>query len=89
MTKTGTDILFVSDSILKNTSTFYIPEGIKTYGYYISAYTNIKELVIPKSLKTIIIETLPNTIETIKVDTESESYIVENKCLYTKDKKES
>ncbi len=87
MTKTGTDILFVSDSILKNTSTFYIPEGIKTYGYYISAYTNIKELVIPKSLKTIIIETLPNTIETIKVDTESESYIVENKCLYTKDKK--
>ena len=29
MTKTGTDILFVSDSILKNTSTFYIPEGIK------------------------------------------------------------
>ena len=36
-----------------------------------------------------VVETLPNTIETIKVDTESESYIVENKCLYTKDKKES
>ena len=87
MKKDGTNIYFMSDSVLKNTTTFYIPEGVQVYGIYIANYNNIKEIVIPKSLEGINVETLPISVESIKVDEENKSYIVENKCLYTKDKK--
>ena len=87
MKKDGTDIYFISDNVLKNTTTLYIPEGTKSFNIYISSYENIKKLVIPESLTDIRVEVLPISIEIIEVNPNSKSYVVENKCLYTKDKK--
>ncbi len=87
MKKYGTDIYFISDNVLKNTTTFYIPEGAKSFNIYISRYNNIKKLVIPESLTYIMVEVLPISIEEIEVNPNNGSYIVKNKCLYTKDGK--
>ena len=44
--KNKTNILFISTIALKNTNTFSIPEGIKSYSTDISGMTNIKKIII-------------------------------------------
>ena len=48
--KNKTNILFISTIALKNTNTFSIPEGIKSYSTDISGMTNIKKIIIPRDL---------------------------------------
>lgn len=88
MHKDGTTIVFVVDSILKSKSTFTIPDGLKTFAFNISSYSNIKKIEIPATLTNIDIVQLPSSIETIVIANGNQSYCVENSCLYTKDLKQ-
>ena len=65
--KNKTNILFISTIALKNTNTFSIPEGIKSYSTDISGMTNIKKIIIPTSLTNIDPNKLPKSIESIEI----------------------
>ncbi len=85
----GTTIYFASDKILKSNTTFTIPEGIKTFNYNISGYNNIKKIVIPSSVNKIINSaSFPTSLEEIEVKQGNETYISENSCLMSKDRKD-
>ena len=47
------NILFISDAVLKNITTFSIPEGLNNFSVNISNANNITTIVIPSSLTTI------------------------------------
>lgn len=84
----GTTIYFASDKVLKSNTTFTILEGIKTFDYNIKNYNNIKKIVIPSSVNKIINNpTFPNSLEEIEIKQGNETYISENKCLMSKDRK--
>ena len=87
MTSNRENILFIADKELKNTDTFSIPDGIKSWNYSLSSYSNIKNLNIPKSLESIEIFLIPLEIENIVVDQNNTNFYVENECLYSYDKK--
>ena len=90
MTKAKDNILFVSDSYLKNITTFTIPEGIISFSENISGYSNITKIVIPSTLRNITSVHLPIKINDIEISGDNSKYAVsnENKILYTKDTKE-
>ena len=90
MTKAKDNILFVSDSYLKNINTFNIPEGIISFNENIAGYSNITKLVIPSTLQSIRNSNLPVTINDIEISGNNSKYAVSNedKILYTKDTKE-
>ena len=84
----GTTIYFASDKILKSNATFTIPEGIKTFNYNISGYNNIKKIIIPSSVNKIINNaSFPTSLEEVEVKSGNETYISENSCLMSKDRK--
>ena len=86
--KDKSEILFISDKVLKQSSTFEIPSGIKSFSISIQYYQNITKLIIPQSLSYINIEGIPSSISNIEVDSNNANMIVENNCLYSYDKKE-
>ena len=94
MPKEKNKILFLSDAYLKSITTFNIPEGVENFEISIEKYSNIKKIVIPKSLKSItskyLIQIFPDSISEVEVVNGNEKYEVseENKILYTKDTKE-
>ncbi|MBR3134277.1 MAG: leucine-rich repeat protein [Clostridia bacterium] len=84
----GTEILFVSPSILRNCTTFTIPNGVKTFKISLNSYSNIKKIVIPKTVIEIgTSQNFSKEIEEIEVDSENEIFCTENNCLLSKDKK--
>ena len=85
--KDKSEILFISDKILKQSSTFEIPSGIKSFSAPINNYENITKLIIPQSLNYINIIEIPTSISAIEVDSNNTNMIVENNCLYSYDKK--
>ena len=91
MPKEKNIILFLSDAYLKNISTFSILEGVENFEITIEKYSNIKKVVIPKSLTNItskyLIQIFPNSISEIEVASGNEKYEVseESKILYTKE----
>ena len=87
MTSNKEEILFIANKALKNVNTFSIPDGIKSWNYSLSSYSNIKNLNIPKSLESINISLIPLEIENIVVDQNNTNFYVENECLYSYDKK--
>ncbi len=87
MTSNKEEILFIANKALKNVNTFSIPDGIKSWNYSLSSYSNIKILNIPKSLESINISLIPLAIENIVVDQNNANFYVENECLYSYDKK--
>lgn len=76
--KNKTNILFISTIALKNTNTFSIPEGIKSYSTDISGMTNIKKIIIPASLTDIDPNKLPKSIESIEIKNGNKTLLYEN-----------
>lgn len=88
MKRDGSNVVFISAAVLKSSSKFEIPEGLTSFDVTISSYTNITELVIPKSLTSIAKAYIfPSTIENVEVQEGNNSFYVENSALYTSDKK--
>ena len=89
MTKNKDKILFISDSYLKNITTFTIPNGITSFRINLSGYGNITKLVIPKETISIEADYLPKSISDIEVEKGNPRLAVskEKKILYTKDNK--
>ena len=88
MKKDGTEIILINSNILKSSSTFEIPEGTKNFDTNITAYNNIKELVIPASLIYINAGSLPSSIEEIILNAGNNTYSVADKCLYSNNNKD-
>ena len=83
------NILFISGEVLKNLTTFNIPEGITNFGTNINTYKNITKIIIPKSLTTISSASIfPTSISSIEITDGNTNFVVENECLYNKDKTE-
>ena len=80
--KNKTNILFISTIALKNTNTFSIPEGIKSYSTDISGMTNIKKIIIPTSVTNIDPNKLPKSIESIEIKNGNKTLLYENGFLY-------
>ncbi len=81
-------ILFISDSVLRNITTFNMPEGITNFNIDISVYNNIKTIVIPQSLVTIgLANCFPSAIEKVVAEGNN-NFVVENDCLYNENKTE-
>ena len=87
--KDGSEVCFVSDSVLKSSPTLEITEGVKNFTINISGYSNIKKIVIPASLTGLGGGLfLPNSIEEIVVENGNNTFTVGNNCLYINDSKE-
>ena len=87
MTADGSDILFISDAVLKQLTTFEIPEGITSFSINIESYDNITTLIIPDSLVSIGSSSFyPSSLENIIISDGNTSFTVENDCLYNIDK---
>ncbi|MEE0769216.1 MAG: leucine-rich repeat domain-containing protein, partial [Clostridia bacterium] len=83
------NILFISSTLLNNITSFSIPEGITNFNIFISSYSNITTLIIPKSLEKISnAQIFPTSLSNVEVAEGNDSFIVENKCLYNADKTE-
>ena len=83
------NILFISDEVLNNITTFSIPEGITNFDITIGNYINITTLIIPKSLEKITNAILfPSSISNVEITDGNTNFIVENECLYNGNKTE-
>ena len=83
------NILFISDAVLKNITTFSIPEGLNNFSVNISNANNITTIVIPSSLTTIENANLfPSSISNLEIAEGNTSFSVENGCLYNFNKTE-
>ncbi len=83
------NILFISDEVLNNITTFSIPEGITNFDISIGNYINITTLIIPKSLEKITNAILfPSSISNVEITDGNTNFIVENECLYNGNKTE-
>ena len=89
ITTDGLEIVFISDAVLKNVTTFSIPEGITNFNVNLSSYKNITTIVIPKSLVSRDYANMfPETISNVQVAEGNNNFSVENNCLYNKEKTE-
>ena len=84
------NILFISSTVLNNTTTFSIPEGITNFNTSINSYTNITTIIIPTSLETIASANIfPSSVSNVQIiGGNNEHFAVENECLYNGDKTE-
>ena len=83
------NILFISGEVLKNLTTFSIPEGITNFNTNINSYTNITKIIIPQSLATISSAGIfPTSISGIEIADGNTNFVVENECLYNGNKTE-
>ena len=83
------NILFISDEVLNNITTFSIPEGITNFDISIDNYINITTLIIPKSLEKITNAiSFPSSISNVEITDGNTNFIVENECLYNGNKTE-
>ena len=81
--KDGSRTIFVSKKLLENTDTLNIPEGVKSLTVSLVSFTNIKNVSIPKSLKTMGYGFMPRYVENITIAEGNENFYIENKQLYT------
>ena len=84
------NILFISSTVLNNTTTFSIPDGMTSFNTNIGNYTNITTIIIPSSLETIGNALIfPSSISDVQiVGGNNEYFAVENECLYNGNKTE-
>ena len=87
-TADGTKIVFMTNGLLANISTFEIPNGVTNFGMNIGLYTNIKQINIPSTLESLgAANKFPKSISNVIVDENNTRYASENGILYTKDDK--
>lgn len=85
MTSDKTRVLFLSEKLLKNMTSFTIPDGVVNFITDISNLTNIKQLTIPASVETLYTRLLPTSIENIIIDNDNTKLKVAENCIYSKD----
>ena len=91
MSENKENIYFISKTYLESISILQIPEGTKNFKLNLKQYNNIKKLIIPSSLQSIVeFYYMPDSIEEIEVLQPNTKFAVskENKILYTLDTKE-
>lgn len=89
--KSDSSIVFITNKKLNESSTFEIPEGIKSFTLSLGSKTHITKIVIPKSLTSITFSQgtyLPKSTTSIEVHPDNPVYAVKDKMLYRKDTKE-
>ena len=79
-------IVFITDIALKSSTTLDIPEGVTSLNIILDGY-NIQTVKIPSTLTTIDANNLPGAVSRIEVAENNETYIVDNNCLYSNEKK--
>ena len=87
MTKDKNNILFISSKVVGKGNTFKIPEGVKKLNCNLAYFENIENLIISESLEDIEANNLPHNLKNIEINENNKYLTVENRCLYTKDKK--
>ena len=87
LTTTDGTIIFISGVVLKNITTFSIPEGILNFNIRLNNYKNITTIIIPKSLENLgTADNFPETISNVQITEGNNNFVVENYCLYNKEK---
>ena len=81
LNKNKNKILFISNKALTG-STFEIPNGISDFNTSISSYSNIKNLIIPSTLKSISAVALPSTIENVELNGSNPYLNIKNGMIY-------
>ena len=79
-------IVFITDVALKSSTTLDIPEGVTSLNVILDGY-NIQTVKIPSTLTSIEANDLPNVVSRIEVAENNETYITDNDCLYSNEKK--
>lgn len=82
LNKDKSQVIFIVENFIKDIDTFKIPEGITNFNTNISKYTNIKKIIIPKSLITLKPYNLPTSINAVEINEQNENFIVENEIIY-------
>ena len=85
MTSDKTQIIFVSKKYYSSVTRFDIPNGVEEFNANISNFTNIKEITIPDSLKTVNPDYWPNSIEKVIMDDKNKFLKLNEDCIYSKD----
>ena len=79
-------IVFITDIALKSSTTLDIPEGVTSLNIILDGY-NIQTVKIPSTLTSIEANNLPGAVSRIEVAENNETYITDNDCLYSNEKK--
>ena len=79
-------IVFITDIALKSSTTLDIPEGVTSLNIILDGY-NIQTVKIPSTLTSIEANNLPDAVSRIEVAENNETYITDNNCLYSNEKK--
>lgn len=83
-----TKIIFITDEILKKSSTFEIPAKVTEFSTGIGKYENITTLKIPASLTHLGVASIfPKTIENVIIDENNTKYAVGDNIIYDKNNK--
>mgnify|MGYP000631732861 CR=1 FL=1 len=83
-----TKIIFITDEILKKSSTFEIPAKVTEFSTGIGEYENITTLKIPASLTHLGVASIfPKTIENVIIDENNTKYAVGDNIIYDKNNK--
>ena len=85
MTSDKTQIIFVSKKYYSSVTRFDIPNGVEEFNANISNFTNIKEITIPDSLKTVNPDYWPNSIEKVIIDDKNKFLKLNEDCIYSRD----
>lgn len=85
MTSGKTQIIFVSKKYYSSVTRFDIPNGVEEFNANISNFTNIKEITIPDSLKTVNPDYWPNSIEKVIMDDKNKFLKLNEDCIYSRD----
>lgn len=79
---TSKEIKFISSATLKNITEFEIPEGVTKFTTNISAYNNIKKLILPATLEVTFADCFSSNINEVEIKSGNQTLINNNKLLY-------
>ena len=78
-------IIFISDAVISQMTTFDIPEGVTVFSTNIRSYTKLTKIILPTTLTAIETSCFPTTINNIEVKQGNQNFISKDGLLYTKD----
>lgn len=79
---TSKEIKFISSATLKNITEFEITEGVTKFTTNISAYNNIKKLILPATLEVTFADCFSSNINEVEIKSGNQTLINNNKLLY-------
>ena len=69
-------VVFITQDSINKSTTFTIPEGVINFNTNILRYTNIKKLIIAKSLESIDNSMMPSSIESIEIQQGNNNFYI-------------